>query len=267
MSVSRINIYSKSLLRTVDVTVILPVENNLEKADFQYQTLYLLHGGFGSDIDWLHNTRIKLWADEYNLAVVMPSGENGFYIDNPALFNNFSTFVGQELVELTREMYPLSSNREDTFIAGLSMGGFGALLNGYKYNQTFGYIGAFSAALLAEMDETLAAGVFPEPFFEQLLGCSLRESRNTLNDPRYVIEHSEGELPQLYLACGTEDFIYSSSIAFHQYLVYNHIEHQFVTEPGSHEWYYWDKKILDFLKWLPLEKTLPPQSSGNVIVE
>ncbi len=264
MSVSRVNVFSTSLLRTVDVTVILPIEKNIDNPSFEYKTLYLLHGGFGSDIDWLHNTRIKLWADEYNLAVVMPSGENGFYVDNPAGLANFSTFVSKELVDITRHMYPLSTKREDTFIAGLSMGGFGALLNGYKYNDTFGYIGAFSSALLADMDESMAVGIFPAGFYNQVLGCSLAESRQTMNDPRYVIEHLEGEMPKLYLGCGTEDFILSNSITFHEYLTEKNIEHEFVTEPGSHEWYYWDKKILDFLEWLPIEKTAPPMSSGNV---
>ncbi len=266
MSVSRVNVFSTSLMRTVDLTVILPVEKNIGN-DIEYKTLYLLHGVFGSDIDWLHNTRVKLWADEYNLAVVMPSAENACYVDDPEGGRNFSRFVGQELVEITRHMFPLSNKREDTFIAGLSMGGYGALLNGFKYNQTFSQIGAFSAALVTDIMLDDDNSLFPPGFFEQTFGCTPAESRQTNHDPRYVIEHLEGEMPNLYLTCGTEDFVLDSSNTIHTFLEEKGIEHQYVLEPGTHDWYFWDKKILDFFEWLPIEKTAAPMSSGNVPAE
>ncbi len=264
MSVNRVNVFSTSLLRTVDVTVILPVEKNIDNPSFEYKTLYLLHGVFGSDIDWLFNTRIKLWADEYDLAVVMPSGENGCYVDNPAGLRNYSQFVGQELVNITRHMFPLSTKREDTFIAGLSMGGFGALLNGLKFNDTFSHIGAFSAALVTETSKTDTAALFPPGYFEQTFGCAPEEVRETMCDPRYAFEHLKGEVPKIYLTCGTEDFVLSSTTIMHEYFEENGVNHEYVLEPGTHDWYFWDKKVLDFLEWLPIEKTLPPMSSGNV---
>lgn len=78
--------------------------------------------------------------------MVMPSGDNAFYVDQPKGHNNYGEYIGQELVRLTRKMFPLSRKREDTFIGGLSMGGYGALRNGLKYSDTFGAVIALSGA-------------------------------------------------------------------------------------------------------------------------
>ena len=77
----------------------------------------------------------------------MPSGENSFYVDQLVPNNNFGAYIGRELVEMSRRMFPLSHRREDTFLAGFSMGGFGAIRNGLKYYDTFGYIAVLSGAL------------------------------------------------------------------------------------------------------------------------
>ena len=149
------NFFSKSLMRTVDITVILPTDKFVAtdphfKPQSTFKTLYLLHGILGSTTDWIVGTRIAAWAAEKNLAVVMPSGENKFYVDQPDHMEYFGEFIGQELVDFTRRTFPLSSKREDTFIGGLSMGGYGALRNGLKYHDTFGSIVALSSALILD---------------------------------------------------------------------------------------------------------------------
>ena len=136
MATIQVNFMSKSLMRTVDIQVILPVDKfdffeAVPPATKPFKTLYLLNGVFGDYHDWIKSTRIALWAEENNLAVVMPAGENMFYVDSPGIGTAYSTFIGKELVEITRKMFPLSSKCEDTFIGGLSMGGYGALYNGF----------------------------------------------------------------------------------------------------------------------------------------
>ena len=137
MALIQVNFMSKSLMRMVPIQVILPVdkffgEEGTEAEEKPFKTLYLLHGIFGNYTDWVSGTRIQRWADEKNLAVVMPSGDNAFYVDQPASANMYGEFIGKELVEITRKMFPLSRKREDTFIGGLSMGGYGAIHNGLK---------------------------------------------------------------------------------------------------------------------------------------
>ncbi|MCI9552974.1 MAG: hypothetical protein HFE94_05505 [Acutalibacter sp.] len=104
-----------------------------ERFQAPYPTLYLLHGLTENSSAWLQNTRIKMWAEEKGLAVVMPSGENSFYLDisvKDGGLGDFGAYIGEELVKVTREMFPLSHKREETYIAGLSMGGYGACRNG-----------------------------------------------------------------------------------------------------------------------------------------
>ncbi len=144
MALIHVNYLSKALFREVPVNVILPIdrfdsdENEyLIKGDVKFKTLYLLHGLLGNYTDWVNQTRILKWAEEKNLAVVMPSGDNSFYFRSRTPWNDYETFIGEELVNMTRKMFPLSDKREDTFIAGLSMGGYGALRNGIVYSDTF----------------------------------------------------------------------------------------------------------------------------------
>lgn len=95
---------------------------------------------------WNQNSPL---GDGPDIAVIMPAGENHFYLNQPGAGFDYQNFIGSELVELTREMFPLSKHREDTYIGGLSMGGFGALNNGLKNPETFGGIIALSSASLS----------------------------------------------------------------------------------------------------------------------
>ena len=136
MALIKVDFLSKYLMRTVSFQAIIPVDNFDETTYNQevkpFKTLYLLHGIFGNDTDWVSGTRIQDWANDYNLAVIMPAGENKFYLDNNYSGESWGKFIGEELVTFTRKLFPLSNKREDTFIAGLSMGGHGALINGLK---------------------------------------------------------------------------------------------------------------------------------------
>ncbi|MBO5503023.1 MAG: acetylesterase, partial [Lachnospiraceae bacterium] len=121
MALIQVNYVSKSLFRTVTLNVILPVDKldaetmNYMSTGNKFKTLYLLHGLIGNYTDWVSGTRIQRWAEEKDLAVVMPSGDNAFYVNSMAPNNDYGKFIGEELVEVTRMMFPLSDKREDTF--------------------------------------------------------------------------------------------------------------------------------------------------------
>src|SRR5690606_5786585 len=109
MALLQVNFMSKSLARTVPMNVILPVDKMTfpgmpVREDKPYKTLYLLHGVFGNYTDWVTGTNIQRWAEEKDLVVVMPSGDNMFYVDNPGVNNFYGEFIGKELVEITRKM-------------------------------------------------------------------------------------------------------------------------------------------------------------------
>ncbi|KUK14738.1 MAG: Putative esterase, partial [Petrotoga mobilis] len=125
MALLQVNFMSKSLMRKVPIMVVLPVDKLnfsitseiAERDNNPFKTLYLLHGGFGNYTSWVSETRIQRLAEGKNLAVVMPSGDNSFYLNQPESGNFYEEFIGKELVDITRKMFPLSKEREDTFIA------------------------------------------------------------------------------------------------------------------------------------------------------
>ena len=141
MALLHVSFFSKTLMRTIPLSVYLPNNavdfNNQYLSEGPYKALILLHGVMGSEQDWVNQTRILRYAKEKNLALIMPSGENHFYVDQPWNYTNYGEFIGVELPEISRRMFPISRNREDLGIAGLSMGGYGALRNGIKYQDTF----------------------------------------------------------------------------------------------------------------------------------
>ena len=144
MALIQCNFFSKALMRTVPIQVVLPTDKFVgpegAMPEGPFKTLYLLHGIMGNYTDWVSGTRVQSWAQDRNLAVVMPSGDNSFYVDNPKSGANYATFIGKELVDFTRRSFPLSHKREDTFIGGLSMGGFGTWAMGIHYPRFFSAI-------------------------------------------------------------------------------------------------------------------------------
>lgn len=256
MAVMDISCLSSSLNRFVKFRVILPVEN-LADSDVgkkRFPTLYLLHGFLGSQDDWLYRTHILDLAETCGLAVVMPAGENSFYVDLPELGLNYGSFVGNELVSLTRRMFPLSDKRDDTFIGGLSMGGFGSLLLGSRFPETFGRIiclsGAFDPAdpALKQVLTDPAAGL-PTQYFDALLGNmeQPKPERNAIASALNALQ--EGKLPELYLACGTEDFLYSCCCKTRDLLSTAGAKIKWEQGPGIHDWYFWDTYIHKAVRW------------------
>ncbi|MFV0466407.1 MAG: alpha/beta hydrolase [Lachnospiraceae bacterium] len=275
MAYIQMNLLSKSLMRTVPVNVILPADKMIfpgmqEREGKPYKTLYLLHGIFGNYTDWVNGTRIQRYAEEHDLVIVMPSGDNAFYVDQEASHNYYGEFIGKELVELTRKMFPLSHKREDTYIGGLSMGGYGAMRNGLKYCDAFGAIVALSGALLIEEMPSRTNDV---PFFigsrdyaESCFG-NLDELIESDKNPKFLVQKliEEGKkFPDIYIACGEEDMLLATNADFSDFLKQKGVNHTYVTGPGGHEWDFWDIYIKKGMEWLPTELGELGINSGNV---
>ena len=271
MALIQVNYFSNALARTVPVNVVLPADkvdsktHRYVRRDQPFKTLYLLHGMFGNYTDWVTNTRVQRWAEERNLAVVMPSGDNMYYVNSLLTFNDYGAFVGEELPRIMRAMFPLSERREDTFIAGLSMGGFGAVRNGFVYANTFSHIAALSSALTV-----LDPGVPPIAGDKAVFG-DLVDAAQT--DKNYQVAYArlrervaagEAELPKVYLACGTEDGFLPSTRAFRDQLVADGVDVTYDEQPGGHEWDFWDTQIKKVIDWLPLDDAAQGFGSGAI---
>ena len=257
MVLFRGDIKCKSLQRRTSISVILPADNIHFLQDAEeivpkpYRTLYLLHGLYGSDDIFLANTSIQKFAEDNGIAIVIPCGENSFYVDNPKAHAYYGEYVGQELLDITRNIFPLSHRREDTFIAGFSMGGYGAVRNGLKYHENFSKIGMISAALITDdiVNYTEDGNVLrSRDFYESIFG-DLDELKGSDMDPKALIERCPN-VPDIYMACGEDDFLFEKNSDFHEFLKDMDIDVDFVKASGEHTWEFSEKYIKEFIKTL-----------------
>lgn len=273
MAILQAQIYSDALQRPVPISVILPSD----KTDMEgkrcakppFKTLYLLHGIFGDHTDWITNTRIVRWAMDHDIAVVMPAGENHFYMNMPGEGSDYGDFIGKELVELTREMFPLSEKREDTYIGGLSMGGGGALLNGLRNPDTFGGIISLSAAIQSKdsipTSDDSASILGRKSFYKACTGHTAYDFEGSVDDLQVWLEKAAArdDKPRMYVACGTDDFLLPKSHKLKQDLVEHGFEVTYDEQPGGHDWDFWDQQIQKVIAWISPEAEAGI-SSGNV---
>ena len=257
MVLFRGDIKCKSLQRRTTISVILPADNIHFLQDTEeivpqpYKTLYLLHGLYGSDDIFLANTSIQKFAEDNGIAIVIPCGENSFYVDNEQAHAYYREYVGEELLDITRNIFPLSDRREDTFIAGFSMGGYGAIRNGLKYSQNFSRIGMISAALITDdiADYTDDSNVLrSRDFYESIFG-DLDNLNGSDMDPKALIENCD-DIPDIYMACGIDDFLFEKNADFYRFLNSKDIDATFIGDEGEHTWEFCDKYIKEFIKTL-----------------
>ena len=248
---------SEALKRKVTFSAIIPTptkslydyETKAEAEPEGLKTLYLLNGWNGNHEDWIQNSTIIKLADQYNLAVIMPSGDNSFYVDHVE-GSDYGRFIGEELVNVTRSLFPLSTKRKDTFIGGLSMGGYGALRNGYVYSKTFSRIIALSSSILHKGDKVHDLSE-DNPINQKLKFIIQSDTFTDMDDSLdiyQVIKKAETK-PELFLACGTEDFLYEENLGVHKWMEENEIEHHYVEAPGEHNWKFWEMTISQALEW------------------
>ncbi len=257
MSIIHAEFLSSCLRRQVSFKAIIPLEKPGTRVPEKrnLKTLYLLHGYMGNCTDWLADSCVHELAQRHDMAVIMPSGENSFYVDNPDNESFFGEFIGDEIVGFTRALFPLSVKREDTLIGGFSMGGFGAIRNGLKYTEVFGSVIALSSALITDKlaDATMDYSKAPESekYYVKTFG-SLDRLGGSDNDPKALAKKaadSKGLFPDLYMACGTEDFLIEENRSFKKYMEKLRVPFTYVEEPGSHDWKFWNPQIEKALDW------------------
>ena len=253
MALISIDFRSETLKRSVQANVILPIET----CDGPYPTLYLLHGLTDNCNGWLSYTRIRKWAEESGLAVVMPSGENSFYMDilvKDGCLGDFGEYIGRELVEVTRKMFPLSNKREDTFLAGLSMGGFGTCRNALKYSETFGKAAILSGALHFYEYPEEWVNTKGNTVGEVKNFGDLKKTRNSDRNPRFLMEQIKNDpaksFPPFYVACGLQDELLDANRSIARALKEAGADVTYEEGEGRHDWDFWDEYIQHVLKWL-----------------
>jgi len=251
MALFRTSFYSNCYQRLTQMNVLLPVDTPLppgmEREFKPYKTLYLLHGYRGNCDDWLHNSLVADLAAQFDIAVVMPDGVNGFYVDQPASGIRGSEFIGRELIDVTRRTFPLSAKREDTIIAGLSMGGYGTLYNSLKHGDVFGHAIALSTPVKViryESEHEPKTIEFKQtPSYFQALHGDLAKvyetDRNIALHAKQIMEAGKS-ITNLYIACGYNDALVPENRELHEQLRDIGFPHVYEEGPGTHEWPFWN---------------------------
>lgn len=235
---------SEALELRTSMTVILPDQD----AEAPPPVLYLLHGLTDDHSAWSRFTSVERYAADYGLAVVMPQVHRSFYA-NEAYGMRFWDFLSAELPERVKQFFRVSGRREDTFVAGLSMGGYGAMKWALREPERFAAAATLSGALdLAYIQEhdlrphirALVARVFAD-----------RVVAGGDEDLLHLLRSGDpARLPRLMLRCGTEDHLLAQNRRFAAACKANGVELNAGFGPGEHAWSYWDAQLPAVIDWM-----------------
>ena len=247
--------YSAALGTSVTINVLLPQPAQEQPTTpRRYPVLWLLHGLLDDHTTWLRQTSLERYVDGLQLAVVMPAGGRSFYTDMAHGYR-YWTYVSEELPELARGWFPLSDQREENFVAGLSMGGYGAFKLALRQPERYAAAASLSGALRS-FDREAEAGATPEWVDELTNVFGDLANFPTSEDNVYYLAQQLAESgapsPMLYQCCGVDDFLYADNLAFKQHAEMLGLPLTYEEGPGEHNWAYWDQQIQRVLAWLPL---------------
>ncbi len=252
--VETIQFQSKLVNSTLPYNVVLPPDYESPQARItRYPVLYLLHGLTGHYSDWTSRTRLAEYAAGYGMIIVTPEGNNGWYTDSAMTpTDKYETYIVQELIPDVRNRYRTIETREARAIAGLSMGGYGALKFGVKYPDLFVFVASMSGALgAASWTEQDLRG--HESIWHSLVeifgppDSPVRAANDLHQLYRGLPAERLSALPYVYLDCGTEDPLLQSSRALADILLTRKIPHEFRQLPGAHNWNYWNRQVAEVL--------------------
>ena len=254
----RVDFFSDSLALSTSMTVLLPQRTTTRigmagaTADGPPPVLYLLHGLSDDDTVWLRRTSIERYVAPLGLAVVMPQVHRSFYADEHH-GGHYWTFLSEELPALVHSWFRVSGRREDTFVAGLSMGGYGALKWALRQPERFAAAASLSGAL--HIGGTRSGRVRAEDprLFERIYGD--RSPAGTDDDLLALVGRADpAALPALYVCCGEQDELLEGNRTFLAACAEASVPVTTSFGPGVHDWAYWDATIQDVLAWLPLPR-------------
>lgn len=257
----RMDFFSESLGMGTSAVVLLPqaakgqIGMGGAKGDVT-PVLYLLHGLSDDCTTWERRTSIERYASRLGLAVVMPEVRKSFYT-NEVLGDSYYDFVAQELPELINSSFNLGhtpeNSRANTFVAGLSMGGFGAMKLALNQPERFAAAGSFSGALNPARPDfsterpELARRIWG---YELLPNAQIAPEDNLLGILQGASEAEIAQLPDLWVGCGKDDFLLDDNLAFLELAAERGVQMVNLLTEGAHTWEVWDSYVEQFLEWI-----------------
>lgn len=251
--VETVQFHSTLVGKTLPYNVILPADYRGSTVK-RYPVLYLLHGWAGHYSDWATRTNVADYSAQYRVIVVMPEGNDGWYTDSATVASDkYESYILQELIPDVQRRYRTIESRYGRGIAGLSMGGYGALKFGLKHPQMFAFAGSLSGALAGPTWTREDLKGFAS-IYDSLRnafgtdGSETRKSNDIFDSARRLTPAQVTALPYFYLDCGTEDFFLGVNERFAALLTEKKVPHEFRELPGTHGWQYWDQQVKELLQ-------------------
>lgn len=247
MAVATIDFASKQLKMNTLVTVCFPDSSGEKTVPMsKRKVLWLLHGLSDDGTSWLRYSRIDKYAKDNELVVVMPSVNRSMYCDNVNGQNYFS-FVANELPDYFEKVFNLSRKKEDNFIAGLSMGGYGAIKIGLTYPQRYAAVGSFSGVLSLEPLKLALTSDMKNEFPFMLL--ALADTDSSELNPTALLDAEKHRGMKMYIACGLQDALMETNLMFKKRAEKLGLNFDYSFTNGNHEWDYWDEQLKGFIKY------------------
>ena len=253
MAFLTMSMYSEVLSMDTNVSVILPEKRKggLETLhpDRKYPVLYCLHGHGDDHTAWIRKSNIETAARNYGVVVIMPTVQRGYYVDGVHGFAYY-TYITEELPVKMANFFPISLKREDTYIMGNSMGGYGALRIALANPDRYAGVSSLSPALpqvLYKYHNEFTRGMGLAVGTEE----KFAESENNLLNLLDRLNGYEGEKPKIYACVGTEDWISGESYQLlDSYIRKNcpQLDYTSATAPGEHNWDFWNPQISKSIK-------------------
>jgi len=253
MAFLQVQFFSSVLNVASTVNVIMPEPNQgigitAAKEERLPKVLYLLHGYSDDHSIWLRRTSVERYAASHNLAVIMPAVNHSFYC-NEVHGERYWDYVSEELPAVMHSFFRISRQAEDTCVAGLSMGGYGAMRLALTFPERFAAAASFSGAV----DITGIVGRHHQDGTSERIFGQARDISGTEVDLRYLMKKNAkaAKKPRLYISCGTKDFLYDAHQKFIPELIENGWDVIRYDEPEAvHEWGFWDREIRKFIEMI-----------------
>jgi S-formylglutathione hydrolase FrmB len=249
--------------KDVNYSVYLPADYTTSERT--YPVVYLLHGFTDDNTAWIQFGEINRYADKAiadgiipPMIIIMPNGDSSFYINTFDSKENYEDFFVSEFIPSVEKAYRIKAEKKYRGIAGLSMGGYGTLINSLKHPDLFVAAAAFSAAV---WDDNTITGMSDEDYNDEvgkLFGRGLK-GKARLTKTWYdnsilkiVADKKTDELKKVryWIDCGDHDFLTKGNCLLHLALIEKKVPHEYRVRDGAHNWTYWRSGIVEALKFI-----------------
>lgn len=240
--------------KSIRCVVIKPTGYSLKKD--RYPVTYLLHGWSGSYASWLSDApQLAEHADAYQMLIVCPDGGyDSWYLDSPVDSSvRYETHISREVVSYVDYYYHTKATREGRAIAGLSMGGHGAVFIAARHPEVFGAVGSMCGGL------DLMPFIKNDWDLKGVLGSPVLQRKNwETHTALSQVPRLEAAKLSIIIDCGDRDFFLDVNRAMHQALLQSSVPHEYTERPGEHNDAYWsnavDFQLLYFDKYFDKHK-------------